>query len=395
MTKLNEDVVKKLPVPESGNKVHYFAGAVLQGKEVPAGFGVRITSAGARSFVMNYRVAHVERRFTIGKHPDWSVLAAVTEARKLRQRIDKGEDPLADRRKVEAAGGNTFKAIAEDFFKREGGKLRTGDRRHHAVERLAYPAIGSKDIGEIKRSDIVRMLDTVEDENGPVMATRLLAYVRKVFNWHATRADDFNSPIVRGMARVSAKERERQRVLSDDELRAVWQAAEAARTPFGHLVQFILLTGCRRSEATGIARSELKGTDWTLPAARNKVKVDLLRPLSAQALALLPAGDGKFVFGDLTNVHWRVAALQKASGTSDWTLHDLRRTARTLMSRAGVAPDIAEQCLGHVIGGVRGVYDRHEFAEEKARAYEALASLIERIIDPPADNVTPLKRRAI
>jgi integrase len=396
MTKLNEDVVKKLPVPSNGNKVHYFAGAVLQGKEVPAGFGVRITAAGTRSFIFNYRNAqHVERRITIGKYPDWSAIKAVQRARELRQAIDKGDDPLAGRRQQEAAAGNTFEAISEEYFKREGGKLRTGDRRHHAVKRLAYPAIGAKDITEIKRSDIVRMLDTVEDENGPVMATRLLAYVRKVFNWHATRADDFNSPIVRGMARVSAKERERQRILNDDELRAVWRAAEAAGTPFGRLVQFTLLTGCRRSEATGMARTELNGTDWTLPAARNKVKVDLLRPLSAQALALLPVGDGQSVFDDLTNVHWRIAALQKASGISNWTLHDLRRTARTLMSRAGVDPDIAEQCLGHVIGGIRANYDVYKYEKEKAEAYQALASLIGRIIDPPADNVMPLKRRAI
>jgi integrase len=396
MTKLNEDVIKKLPVPAAGNKVHYFAGAVLQGKEVPAGFGVRITAAGARSFIFNYRNAqHAERRMTIGKYPDWSAIKAVGRARELRQAIDKGDDPLGDRRQQEAAAENTFKAIAEDYFKREGGKLRTGDRRRQAVKRLAYPAIGSKDIAEIKRSDIVKMLDKVEDENGPVMATRLLAYCGKIFNWHATRSDDFKTPIVRGMGRVNAKDRERKRVLADDELRVVWKAAMASGTPFGRLVQFILLTGCRRSEATGMARSELNGADWTLPAARNKVKQDLLRPLSKQALAVLPGGDGQFVFDDLTNVHWRVAAVQKASGTSNWTLHDLRRTARTLMSRARVDPDHAERCLGHVIGGIRANYDVHEYEDEKAEAYRALASLIERIVDPPADNVMPLKRRAI
>jgi integrase len=90
-----------------------------------------------------------------------------------------------------------------------------------------------------------------------------------------------------------------------------------------------------------------------------------------------------------------VAAVQKASGTSNWTLHDLRRTARTLMSRARVDPDHAERCLGHVIGGIRANYDVHEYEDEKAEAYRALASLIERIVDPPADNVMPLKRRAI
>jgi integrase len=381
MAKLNEEVVKSLPVPASGNRVTYFADAILQGAKAPRGFGVRVTAAGVRSFVMNYRIAGVERRITIGQHPDWSVLRAVREARDLRQRIDCGDDPLTDRRKAEAAGENTFRAISEEYFKREGGKLRSGDRRQHAVERLAYPAIGSMDIAAIKRSDIVRMLDKIEDNSGPVMATRLLAYIGRIFNWHASRSDDFRSPIVRGMARVNAKERARDRVLNDDELRAVWRAAEATKGLFGRLVQFILLTGCRRSEATGMARSELKGADWTLPAARNKVKVDLLRPLSARAYARLPADDGEHVFGIVRNLHWPLGQLQKASGTSDWTLHDLRRTARTLMSRAGVHSDIAQRCLGHVIGGVRGVDDRHAYAEEKARAYQALASLVDRIVN--------------
>src|SRR5215475_14436912 len=117
MTKLNEEIVKALPVPEAGNKVHYFPDATLQGAKAPRGFGVRITASGVRSFVMNYRVAHRERRYTIGQWPDWSVLRAVKEARDLRQRIDRGDDPLDDRRKQESAGENTFKAICEEFFR--------------------------------------------------------------------------------------------------------------------------------------------------------------------------------------------------------------------------------------------------------------------------------------
>lgn len=103
------------------------------------------------------------------------------------------------------------------------------------------------------------------------------------------------------------------------------------------------------------------------------MKVDLLRPLAAQAFALLPAGNGKFVFpgvnggASISNIAQRVEQLQKASGTSGWTMHDLRRTAGTLMSRAGADSDIAERCLGHIIGGVRGVYDRREYAKEKQR----------------------------
>ena len=85
-------------------------------------------------------------------------------------------------------------------------------------------------------------------------------------------------------------------------------------------------------------------------------------------------------------------ALDAASGVSGWVVHDLRRTARTLLSRAGIDTDIAERCLGHAIGGVRGIYDRHEFEQEKRKAFEALAALIGRIVDGESDNVVPIRR---
>ena len=95
--KLSEETVKRLPVPEKGNRVIYFAGATIQGAKAPRGFGVRVTAAGARAFVLNYRLRGREHRFTIGAWPDWSALKAVREARNLRQRIDRGENPIADR----------------------------------------------------------------------------------------------------------------------------------------------------------------------------------------------------------------------------------------------------------------------------------------------------------
>jgi integrase len=149
--------------------------------------------------------------------------------------------------------------------------------------------------------------------------------------------------------------------------------------------------------------SELGGGGWTLPAARNKTKVDLVRPLSAAALAVLPPRRGPFVFTTTADGDTPISGFGKlksrldralAEGEADcaaWTLHDLRRTARSLMSRAGVPPDHSERCLGHVIPGVRGTYDRHRYADEMARAYEALAALVARIVDPQ-ENVVAFAR---
>ena len=123
------------------------------------------------------------------------------------------------------------------------------------LERLVYPTLGAYQIDEVRRTEIVRLLDKIDDERGPVMADRTLATVRRIMNWHAGRSDRFLSPIVRGMARTKPKERDRERTLADDELRAVWLAGEGAHRPFGYLVQFILVTATRRSEASAMRRS--------------------------------------------------------------------------------------------------------------------------------------------
>src|SRR5262249_44240974 len=126
----------------------------------------------------------------------------------------------------------------------------------------------------------------IEDERGTKMADLILAYTRRIFNWHASRVDDFNSPIVKGMARYDAKANQGTRTLSDDELRRLWFATEAPE-PFHALARFLLLTGARRSEARKLPWSEIKETEWQLPAARNKTKHDLTRPLSKAALDVL------------------------------------------------------------------------------------------------------------
>jgi integrase len=227
------------------------------------------------------------------------------------------------------------------------------------------------------------------------MAQAVLAVLSKIFNWHASRSDDFRSPIVRGMARVKPAEQARDRILTDDELRQVWRTTEREGI-FGSLVQFLLLTGARRAEATGLQRSELDDAgNWTLPAARNKVKVELVRPLNKAARDVLArqVDIGPFVFTytgrrPIHSISLFKKRFDAACGVTGWTLHDLRRTARSLMSRAGVNADHAERCLGHVIAGVRGTYDRHDFRAEMAHAYEALAAQIERIVNPPPANVT-------
>ena len=239
------------------------------------------------------------------------------------------------------------------------------------------------------------------------MADHVLAYLRRVMTWHAARSDDFRSPIVRGMARTRPSQRRRQRVLSEDEIRAVWRAAAASPSAFGYLVKFLLLTATRRTEAAAMRRSEVVGNDWIIPQERYKTGLELVIPLSPAAQTVLSAvpkiGKSGFVF--TTNGKRPIGGFSKFKRHFDanvlaelhkhnpeaalprWTLHDLRRTARSLMSRAGVPSDHAERCLGHVLPGIRGTYDRHKYLPEKQHAFAALATMIKRIVKPPPDNV--------
>jgi integrase len=351
-------------------------------------FGLMVTAAGHRSYVVQYRNAQgASRRKTLAGV--LSLDKARKEARKIVGDVAKGHDPLDEERRKAAAAADTLQAVAGEFFKREGRKLRTGARRLREFERLIFPTLGSHPIGDIKRKEITRLLDKIEDENGPRAAHLVLAYLSRLMGWHASRDDEFKSPIVRGMGRINARERARSRILTDAELKAVWRAAEASQGPYGALLRFILLTATRRGEAVGMMRAELVDGEWTIPAGRYKTKVDHIVPLSAAARAVLEAipnlgayvftTDGRRSISDFSKLKREFDAV---CGVSNWIVHDLRRTARSLMSRTGVNADIAERCLGHIIGGVRGVYDRHEYHDEKRRAFEALAAQIERIVNP-------------
>lgn len=375
-------------------------------REIPdagcIGLYLILQPSGARSWAVRYRYNGAPRKLTLAG--GLTLKAARKLASDALYELEQGRDPAqakqAARARFKAAKANTVRALCENYLHREAGRLRSGRLRKRTLERLVYPAIGDVPLSELRRSHIVAMLDDIEDRCGAKMADLTLAFIRKIFIWHASRVDDFNSPIARGMGRYDAKANQGTRVLTDDELRAIWEAAEG-RQPFHALVRFLLLTGARRAEATGLPWSEVKDGVWTLPPERNKTKVELVRPLSRAArhvLQNMPVING----GDLVFSHdgrrpmcldKPVARLKTASATNGWRVHDLRRSCRTLLSRAGISADVAERCLGHVIGGVRGVYDKHKYQREMQQAFEALAAQIERIVHPPKSDVVPLRRR--
>jgi integrase len=370
------------------------------------GLRVVVNPNGSKPYAVRFRAPRADGK----KHQEKMTFPGVTlaQARKLASDVmfavaqgrNPAEERSAQRKQAKHAKPDTLRAVCAEYLQRpEHKRLRTIRAREATLVRHVYPVLGDRDINTIKRSDIARLLDKVEDLSGSVMADETLGFVSHILNWHAKRSDEFRIPIVKGMRRTRPKERARSRVLSDDELRRVWLTAEASDSPFSKLVQLLLLTCARRSEASRMAWAELENGDWVLPPLRNKTGLLLVRPLSAAAqelLAKLPRiGDCPFVV--TTNGRTAISGFSRlkarfdaASRVSGWRLHDLRRSARSLMSRAGVNPDHAERCLGHVIGGVRGTYDRHEFYAEKKHAFEALAAQIQRIVNPQ-DNVLQLR----
>lgn len=349
-------------------------------------------------------------RRTIGEYPVIGLAEARERAWEWRRQIAAGFDPKAEAEKARAKAAldsAQFNAIADTFMDRHVNRLglRTAKEIAAMIDAVR-PVLGPLNIAAIRRRDIVALMDRIEDERGPRAADKTLGTLSKLFNWWAARDDEFANPIVRGMRRVAAKDRARARILADDEIAALWRAT-AAMGSFGACCRLLLLTGQRRAKVAAMRWQDLDGATWNIPAERREKANALQLRLPPMAMAVI---DGQpriarnpYVFaGRVTGTHLNgfskaKAALDAAMAAElgrhapGWVLHDLRRTAKSLMARAGVRPDISERVLGHAIAGVEGVYDRHHYADEKADALLRLAALVERIVNPVA-NVMALER---
>jgi integrase len=391
--------------------------SIISDEEIK-GFVARRPRSGAVTYGFRYRPKDgpaKQRWLTLGRHGNITADEARLLAKKRAGEVADARDPAAEDKalKIEKetaklAVRNTVNAVLDIFVARHVKQLRSGYQVVRAFDVYVRPKIGKKAIYDLKRRDIVELLDAIEDENGPVMADRVLAHVRKAFNWHAARDDQFSPPIVPGMARTKPAERARTRALSDDEIRSLWQALESDECPlpFRNVVRVLLLTAQRRNEVGLMQAMEIDAYTWTIPAERYKTGIPNVVPLTNEARYWIGAREVGFLFSSnggkrafngyskakkqLDQVIVQQRRKEKLKVMPPWTLHDLRRTARSLMARAGVPSDVAEQVLGHKIPGVRGVYDRHSYAVEKRDALEKLGALIGRILTPQGGKVLHL-----
>jgi integrase len=292
-----------------------------------------------------------------------------------------GGDPQADKQTSKRRiRSEQVTELAAEFIARHASQNRTGAETARIFDREVLSYWGSWTVGEVRKRDVIALLDRIRERGSPIMANRVLAAVRKFFNWCIGRGILEVSPCS-GIT-APAREQARHRVLSDEELALALQAARQIGFPFGSIVEVLTLTGQRRDEVgrTGWEHLDLRRKIWVIPGEHAKNGKPHLVQLSRPVLSLLDtvpktgelvfSSDGETVFQGYSKAKTRLDGL---SGVKDWTLHDLRRTVVSGMARLGVAPHVADKILNHqsgTISGVAAVYQRHEFLKERERALQ-------------------------
>ena len=370
------------------------------------GHYLRITPTGAKSYVAVARDPGGKQVWaTIGGADVLGIDAARERARSAIQRIKDGLLPF----ETPLPKPDSFKAVAENYVERhvKANQLRSQAEIERVLEKHVYPIWKDREFASIRRGDVTSLLDAVQDANGPSSADHVLAIVRQLMNWYASRSDDYMTPIARGMRRTDPKSRKRARILDDDELRTVWKLAEGNGT-FGAILRLALLTAQRREKLVTLRWDDVTVDGvWNIHAEEREKGTGGALALPDMAIEIIRAqhrvGDNPYVFAGRGDGHFKgyspckrrfdekVTIALDGEPLPRWTLHDLRRTARSLMARAGVRPDVAERVMGHAIQGVEGVYDRHSYRAEKADALNKLSGLIALILDPPDANVVPIQ----
>ena len=377
------------------------------------GFGIRVTGNGKKTFILTARFpgSHNPTRRAIAEVGAMELSAAREMARAWLEQIAAGIDPKAEterKRRDTAQKPELFEEVVERYLAQHvRPKLRSAWEVERLFNKDILPAFRGLPFASIRRGNVARLLDKIE-VRAPIMADHVLAAMSKLCNWYQAREETYTSPIVRGMRRTKPSDHVRDRILDDDEIRLLWQVTGSAGS-YGALLRVALLTGQRRTKLAEMTWDDI-GEDgvWKIafaPGEKANAKELKLSMIALKIIYAQPRGaDSPYVFagrGDRPlNGHSKCkraldAAIAKEAGHQipNWVVHDLRRTAKSLMARAGVRPDISERVLGHTIAGVEGVYDRYNYSPHKAEALEMLAALVSRIIEPPGSNVHPISNR--
>jgi integrase len=432
--------VSTVKAAEKGERDRFLWDAELKG------FGLKVTPAGSKVYIFQYRpkrrgesATTPTKRYTIGKHGPLTPSQARDRAKDLAEQVRKGGDPIEDekaaleaekhkaREAAEKAKAETELAFSRyaglwlDHYENEKGRRPASVRLAASIVRNHLkPTLGDKPMPHITRADLQPIIDAIPLKQKGIRRA-VFAYASVLFGWAVKRGDIDANPF-RQMAKPEAP-KSRDRVLSDAELVRVWRATFEASDLFGPFFRLLVLTGQRRDEVAGMSWAELDraSATWTIPAARAKNGAAQIVPLSAPAVAELDAlaklGErdkaGKLIVAwpkagltFTTTGKTPISGLTKAKRAldeavaidggkdaernplPDWRVHDLRRTVATGLQRLGVRFEVTEAVLNHVSGakgGIAGIYQRHDWKEEKRAALDAWGRHVEAVLKP-ADN---------
>ena len=323
------------------------------------------------------------------------------DPRQGRGRRRPGGEKQAERQ-AQKAPKNTVHAVAEDWLKRDQASNRRLPEVKRILDRDVLPAIGDMPITDLRKRDVIGLIDAIADRGSGIMANRTLGIVKRMLTWAAGR--DIVESNVAQFVEPPADEIRRERVLSDAELIEVWRAADALGGPYGAGVKLLMLTAGRREEIFGLSEPELDldGAAIRLPASRTKVKEGRTIPLSPPAVAILralPRLPGPYLLSATGERPWCDFPRSKRyldarlPGMAPWVLHDIRRSVATGLQRLGARLETIEAVLGHVSGsrrGIVGIYQRHAFEAEARHALDAWGRHVEALLSGEKDNVVAM-----
>lgn len=344
-----------------------------------SGFGCRVSSKGSRSFVLVYRLNGRSRRLTLGQYPSLSLSEARKLAQKAKSEIVHGIDP-AEKKQTKKDKTYNFERVVNQFIELYA---KPRNKSWYETQRILNTDFvkhwRNRDIRELTKSEVNKILDKIARKY-PSAANHAFRAINKMFNWCVER-DLLTSSPCQGLS-LPCPLVKRDRVLSDVEFIKIWKAAEDMSYPYGKLIQILMLTGQRRGEVSSMRWEDLKFDEgiWVIPADLNKSAKQHIVPLTKDVIKIIlsirkiddnwlfPArGSNKPISGFSK---WK-KKLNKRSDTSDWTVHDIRRTVTTGMAKLKIPPHIIEKVLNHStgsLGGVAGIYNKYEYLDEMREA---------------------------
>jgi integrase len=388
--RLTKAAVEGLSCPADRNEFYVWDDALK-------GFGLKLNPGGSRNFLVQYRSEDGRsRRVVIGKAGAMSVDEARKQARTMLAKIQTGSDPRAEKAARRAQAAVTLEVVANAYLRDAKGKLKAGsyDQVHRHLKKNWQP-LAARPIADLRRADVASHLASLSAGGHRVNANRARSALSAMFAWAIGEGIAESNPVIG--TNKPAEERSRERVLSEAELRAVWAACRD--DAYSRIVRLLLLTAQRRDEVGCMTDSELDlpNAMWTVPGERTKNGVTHEVPLARLALDILADqprimgrqlvfGQGAGGFSGWSNSKERIDRRIAAAGLTmpRWTLHDLRRTAATMMAeRLAVPPHVIEAILNHVSGhkaGVSGIYNRASYRAEKREALDRWARHVAELV---------------